>query len=113
MKATRRHQLVLVTVPNRKTGRQLARAALEARVVACASLVPSVESHYWWDGRLEVGRELQVWFKTRTDRVGRLWDLVRSLHPYEVPEFLVLPVRKGSARYLDWVDACLDSQSDR
>jgi periplasmic divalent cation tolerance protein len=105
MKTTARHVAVLVTVPDRKTGRGLAAAALAARQCACAQLVPGLESHYRWKGRLERSRELLVIFKTRRTLVAALRRTVAGLHPYEVPQFVVVPLAGGSADYLAWIDA--------
>lgn len=99
------HCVVWVTVPNAGVARGLARAALEARLVACANVVPQVESHYWWQGRIESSGELLVMFKTRRDRLPDLERLVLSRHPYDTPEFVVLPIEAGSERYLGWIDA--------
>jgi periplasmic divalent cation tolerance protein len=83
--------------------RQLARAALEARLVACASLVPGVESHYWWQGKIEQGREVLLIFKTTRRQLAGLEKLILGKHPYDTPEFLVLPLQAGAERYFDWV----------
>jgi periplasmic divalent cation tolerance protein len=95
--------VVLVTAPNLKTGRKLARAALTARLVACANLIPRIESHYWWQGRLEAGAEVLLVMKTTTARLPALEKLVVAQHPYDTPEFVVLPISRGNKRYLDWV----------
>ena len=105
MKLVRRYVIVLVTAPDRKTARLLARAALSSRFVACANLVPGVESHYWWQGKLERSNEVLVMFKTTRRNLARLERTVLSLHPYDTPEFVVLPISAGSRRYLDWLDA--------
>jgi len=99
------HHLVFVTVPDRKVGRTIARAVLEARVAACVSLVPGLESHYWWQGRIERGRELLLMMKTTRDRLAELETLVHALHPYDTPEFVVVRLDAGSRRYLDWIRA--------
>jgi periplasmic divalent cation tolerance protein len=100
-----RFAVVLVTTPDLKIARKLARAALRARLIACANLVPRIESHYWWAGKIEQGGEILVVMKTTTARLPALEKLVASLHPYDTPEFLVLPVKRGSRRYLDWIGA--------
>ncbi|MBX3745971.1 MAG: divalent-cation tolerance protein CutA [Verrucomicrobiae bacterium] len=107
MKETADHCVVWVTAPDAEVARGLARAALEARLVACANVVPQVESHYWWQGRIEISGELLVMFKTRRDRLAALERLVMERHPYDTPEFVVLPVGAGSERYLDWIDASM------
>ena len=105
MKATSRHVLVLVTAPNLKVARAVAKAALEARLVACANLVPRLESHYLWKGKLEKSAEVLVVMKTLKARVKALEQAVLSAHPYDTPEFVVLPLAGGNERYLAWIDA--------
>lgn len=105
MTATRRHCVVWVTVPDRATARRLARVVLEARAVACVNLIPGVESQYWWKGKLETSRELLLVMKTVTGRLKTLERLVKAAHPYETPEFVVTPLKAGSAPYLAWIDA--------
>ena len=104
MKATSRHQLVFVTAPDLKTARKLAKAALEARLIACANLVPRIESHYWWQGKLESSKEVLMVMKTTKARLAALEKLVVDIHPYDTPEFVVLPFTGGNARYLAWLD---------
>lgn len=108
MKAARSHVLVLVTAPELKTARVLAKAALTARLIACANLVPKIESHYWWRGKVERGAEVLMILKTTRRRLAALEKLILTKHPYDTPEFLVVPVESGTAKYLDWLTASLD-----
>ena len=105
MKAAGKYAVALVTAPDLKTARRLAKAALQARVIACANLVPRVESHYWWQGKLEHSSEVLLILKTTTARLARLEKLILAGHPYDTPEFIVLPLRSGNKRYLDWLKA--------
>jgi periplasmic divalent cation tolerance protein len=107
VKSAARFNLVLVTAPDLKSARSLARAALKARLIACANLVPRVESHYWWQAKIELGTEVLLVFKTRKSKLAALEKMVLAKHPYDTPEFLVLPVDAGNKRYLDWLNqAC-------
>ena len=83
MKPTRKFAVVLVTAPDLKTGRKLARAALAARLVACVNLIPGIESHYWWQGKIEAGAEVLLVMKTTTARLAALEELVVAKHPYD------------------------------
>jgi len=103
MKRTSNTALVLVTAPNLDTARALAKTALDARLVGCANLIPKIESHYWWQGKLESGVEALILFKTTKANLKALEKLVVANHPYDTPEFLVLPILAGNKRYLDWV----------
>ena len=102
MKSGRNYFIVLVTAPDLKTARGLARAALRARLAACVNLVPGIESHYWWQGNLERGNEVLMILKTTRGTLASLEKLILKLHPYDTAEFVVLPVNRGSARYLAW-----------
>ena len=109
MKSAADYVLALVTAPNARTARALAKAALEARWAACANIVAGMESHYWWRGRIERAAEQLIIFKTRRSHAAYLERLILSQHPYDTAEFLVLPLFAGSPRYLNWLDASLQS----
>ena len=104
MKSAEQFVLALVTAPDLKTARRLANAALRARLIACANLVSRVESHYWWEGKIENGKEVLMLLKTTTPRLAALEKLIIERHPYETAEFIVLPIAKGSPRYLAWLE---------
>ncbi|WP_425091243.1 divalent-cation tolerance protein CutA [Tropicimonas sp. S265A] len=75
---------VSVTCPDLTTARALARAALEARLAACANILPGVESHFWWDGALEQDTEVLLSFKTATAHRDALVDVINAAHPYDL-----------------------------
>lgn len=97
--------MVLVTAPDLKIARKLAQAALTAKLVACANLVPKIESHYWWQGKLESSAEVLIVFKTARANLAGLEKLIVAQHPYDTPEFIALPLAEGNVKYLDWLTA--------
>ena len=103
MKRAAAFRLVLVTAPDLKTARALAKAALTARLVACANLVPKIESHYWWQGKLESSAEVLIVFKTTRAKLVALEKLIVAKHPYDTPEFIALPLAEGNGKYLGWL----------
>jgi periplasmic divalent cation tolerance protein len=105
MKPATKYTLVLVTAPDLKTARALAKAALSARLIACANLVPKIESHYRWRGKIESASEVLLVLKTQKSKLAALEKLVLAKHPYDTPEFLALPVSAGSEKYLAWLTA--------
>jgi periplasmic divalent cation tolerance protein len=105
MKSASKFAVVLVTAPDLKTARRLARAALQARLIACANLIPRVESHYRWQGKLERGAEVLLVLKTTRARLAKLEQLLLATHPYDTPEFVVVRLDKGSEKYLAWLQA--------
>jgi len=103
MKRPSKYALVMVTAPDRRTARKLAGAAVRARAAACVNLVPGLESHYRWRGKLERSAEVLLLLKTTVDRLDALEKLIIALHPYDTPEFVVLPLIGGNSRYLAWL----------
>jgi periplasmic divalent cation tolerance protein len=103
MKDARQFAVVLVTAPSLKVARRLARGALRRRLIACANLVPRIESHYWWQGKLETGKEVILLMKTTKLRLTALEKFIADEHPYDTPEFLVLRIDAGARQYLDWL----------
>ncbi|MBM3888735.1 MAG: divalent-cation tolerance protein CutA [Verrucomicrobia bacterium] len=99
--------VVFVTAGSRREARKLAQALLERRLVACANIVPGVESHYWWQGKIDCSREWLLVMKTRRPRFGALRRAVKELHGYQVPEIIAVPLVAGDATYLRWMDASL------
>ena len=100
---TAEYVLVLTTLPADADGSAFGRGLVDERLAACVNLLAPMESVYRWEGRVERETERQVIIKTSRERLPALWDRVRELHPYEVPEFLVLTIADGNDAYLRWV----------
>ncbi len=103
MKPPEKIVLVLVTAPSTKAGRAIARAALENRLVACVNIIPRLESHYWWQGKIEFGNEVLLVLKTTIRKLAALERVVLANHPYETPEFVAVPIAKINKRYATWL----------
>ncbi|MFW6080226.1 MAG: divalent-cation tolerance protein CutA, partial [Gemmatimonadota bacterium] len=86
---------------------------VEERVVACGNILPALTSIYRWGGEVERDQEALVVLKTTTAAVPELLERVPALHPYDVPEVLVLPVDAGHAPYLGWVAGATRSDDGR
>lgn len=95
--------LALTTVPTDLDAASLAQDIVGSGLAACVNILPAIRSVYVWKGVPRVSDEQQLMIKTTTDQVDALWDLLRDRHPYEVPEFLVVPVIDGSEEYLNWI----------
>ena len=95
--------IVLTTVASGTDAVGLARTLVEERLAACVNILPPMTSVYRWQGRIEEEQEQQMLIKTTAERLPALEDRLRQLHPYDVPEFLVLRVAGGSDPYLNWV----------
>ncbi|MFN8092011.1 MAG: divalent-cation tolerance protein CutA [Vicinamibacteria bacterium] len=95
--------VALTTVGKAADAERVARALVERRLAACVNVVPGVVSTYRWKGEVERDDEHLLVVKTRADRVEALREALVTLHPYELPELVVLPVEAGHAPYLAWI----------
>ena len=97
-------RVALVTGPDSATLARICRSLVEERLIACANVVEGVASIYRWEGAVEEASEALAILKTTAGCLAALDSRFRELHPYDVPEFIVLPVDAGSEGYLRWVD---------
>ena len=81
----------------------VARVLVDERLAACVNVLPAMTSVYRWDGKVQQEAEEQVVIKTSIDRLADLESRLRQLHPYELPEFLVITADAGAEAYLKWV----------
>ncbi len=96
-------RVVLTTFPDEEIAARIARQLIEERHAACASILPGVRSLYRWEGEIEDAREVMVLLKTAT--ATALADRLKALHPYKVPEIIVLKPDAIHADYAQWVAA--------
>jgi len=96
--------VVFITVSSVAEARRIAEALLKQRKAACINIMPGVDSHYWWQGKLEAAEEVLLMVKTRASLVKELVELVRGIHSYQVPEVIALPIVGGNPDYLQWID---------
>lgn len=104
--------LVLTTWPADHDCTAAARTLVDERLAACVSVLDPMTSIYRWQGTIEEARERQVLLKTTAARVDALTARLTALHPYDVPEILVLPIGQGGERYLAWVEESVGPRAD-
>jgi periplasmic divalent cation tolerance protein len=98
--------LVLTTFPDEAGAHAFARSAVEKQLAACINILPSMQSIYRWDGKVQEAREHQLIIKTSDAQIAALTNLLKQSHPYELPELIVLDIAEGTPAYLQWlVDA--------
>jgi periplasmic divalent cation tolerance protein len=95
--------IVLSAVGAQPDAERIARALVEERVAACVNIVPGVVSVYRWKGVVEKEDELLLVIKTIGERVEQLKARLLQLHPYELPEVVVIPIGGGHGAYLEWI----------
>jgi periplasmic divalent cation tolerance protein len=111
MKRDRKYRVVLVTCATLEEARKIARDVVEKKLAACVNIVThAVESFYSWEGKLENSSEYLLMMKTVEERVEELQKHTLTLHSYDTPEFIVLPVVAGSEEYLRWLGDSVESK---
>ncbi|MCE5299421.1 MAG: divalent-cation tolerance protein CutA [Spirochaetia bacterium] len=98
-----KHVVVFVTVDKQKTADIIIKKVISSRLAACVNEIKGVRSTYWWKGKVEKAGEILLVMKTKTSLMDKLIKTVKSLHPYEVPEIIALPIVKGGADYMKWI----------
>jgi periplasmic divalent cation tolerance protein len=101
-------QIVLTTCGDREIAERIAHRLVEQRLAACVNILPGVQSVYRWQGAVQSEPEILLLIKTKGPLIHQVQSTIASLHPYEVPELLVLPISSGSDAYMAWMAASLE-----
>ncbi|MCS6817850.1 MAG: divalent-cation tolerance protein CutA [Blastocatellia bacterium] len=99
----------MITTSSREEAQRIAEALVHERLAACVTIVPEVESVYWWEGRIVRDREVLLLVKTMRAKWPRLMAVVKERHSYQVPEIIALPIVEGSEAYLEWLAQSLNA----
>lgn len=97
--------IIFCTVPDKEAADKIGKSLLQSRLAACVSSASEIQSLYWWDQNIESDKERLLIIKTRKDLYPELEKMIQTLHPYDVPEILAIPVVRGSASYLEWIES--------
>jgi len=95
--------IILTNLPDRASALKLAGQLVEQRLAACVNVLAECSSVYRWEGRIKSATEVPVLIKSRAQRYDEVEAAIRRLHPYELPEIVAVPVRRGLEEYLEWV----------
>ncbi|NXW70857.1 CUTA protein, partial [Hirundo rustica] len=109
------HSIAFVNCLNEQIARDIARdghaspapllrAIMDKRLAACVNILPKSSALYFWKGELEESTEILLLVKTRTSKIGELSNYVRSIHPFEIPDIVSLPIEQGNPLYLRWIE---------
>lgn len=98
------HIVIFVTCGSKLEAGCIARGLLKKRLAACVNIIDKVNSLFWWEGKVDRAKEFLLIIKSKKSRLSKIVKLVKSLHSYEVPEIVALPIIGGSKTYLKWLD---------
>ena len=95
--------VVYTTIDNMEDARRIAHTLVEEQLVACTSIIPKIESIYRWKGKIENGEEVVIIAKTTDANAKKTIQKIKALHPYELPDIVVMPIIGGLKDYLDYI----------
>ena len=99
--------IIFVTASTKKEARIIAAALVKKRFAACVNIIERIESLFYWQGKIDRAKEALLIIKSKKSKLKSIIKLVKSLHSYEVPEIIALPIIGGEQKYLNWIDDSL------
>lgn len=102
------YRLAITTCPDMEVADTIATDLVERHLAACVNILPGARSVYEWQGKVEKEQELVMLIKSRSDKLVALETRLLELHPYELPELIVVPLVGGLAPYLSWIETQLE-----
>jgi len=101
------HIVVLTTAKDTKEAKKIAKALVSDKLIACANITKDIHSFFWWQGKIDQAKEVLIIMKSKKQHLNKIIKKVKTLHSYDVPEVIALPVVGGHKGYLDWVTKSL------
>lgn len=95
--------LILTSFSQKEDARSFSKQLLELKLIACATIISECESMYHWNNTIEITNEVQVVFKTIPQNVDEIFAICKEIHPYELPEFIVIDSTQSSNEYTQWI----------
>lgn len=101
------HIVIFVTASNNKEARKIAKALIGNKLAACVNILDKIKSFFWWQGKINKADEALLIIKSRKEKLPKIIKTVKSIHSYDVPEIIALPIIDGERNYLRWLDDSL------
>jgi len=98
------HIVIFITCANKKEAGRIGTALVKNKLAACVNIVDKVESIFWWQGKIDRAREELLIIKSQKSKLTKIIKLVKSIHSYQVPEIIALPIIAGNKEYLKWIN---------
>lgn len=101
--------VIFITCSSEEEARKISLRLVEKKLAACANMIRGIDSVFRWQGKVDSAKEFLLIIKSREDKIDSIIKEVGSLHSYEVPEIIALPIVGGSKTYLEWIDESVTS----
>lgn len=104
LKSDTMYSMIYITARDLKEARRISQALLDKKLIACANIIPKIESGFWWKGRIEKCNESAIICKTKNKLVKEVIAEVKKNHSYDVPDIIEIPIKSGNRDFLRWID---------
>ena len=101
------HIVIFITASDKKEAKNIASQLVKNKLAACVNIVEKLESLFWWQGKVDQAKETLLIVKSKKEKLAKIIKVVKSLHSYEVPEIIALPIIGGYKPYLNWINDSL------
>ncbi|MFH1398273.1 MAG: divalent-cation tolerance protein CutA [Candidatus Omnitrophota bacterium] len=99
--------VIFITASSKNEAEHIAAELVKKRLAACVNLIDNITSVFWWEGKIDKASEVLLVVKSKKTKIPQVIKLVKSLHSYEVPEIIALPIIAGEKKYLNWINESL------
>lgn len=96
--------VIFITTGSKGEAERIAKVLLDQRKASCVSIIPKVDSWFFWEGKLERAFEVLLVAKTKTSLIDKVVKLTKEIHSYDIPEIIALPIISGNQDYLEWIE---------
>jgi len=96
--------VIFITAGSAEEAQRISKILLERKKAACVNIIDKVNSHFWWEGKLDSAQENLLIAKTKDSLLSDIINLVKEAHGYSVPEIIALPIVGGNQDYLEWIE---------
>ncbi|CAH2316677.1 homolog isoform X1 [Pelobates cultripes] len=105
------HSLAYVNCPNEQIAKDIGRGILEKRLAVSVNIMPKSSSLYIWKGEIEESTEILLVVRTKTDKISELCAYIGLVHPFEIPDFISIPIERGNPGYLKSIEEAVENKS--
>ncbi len=96
--------IILITAKDKSEADKIAKILIKNKLAACVNILTGIKSLFWWQGKIDQAKETLLIVKSKKEKFNRIVKLVKSVHSYEVPEIIAIPIVSGFKPYLNWID---------
>ena len=96
--------IIFITTASKSEAEKIAHGILKRKIAACVNIVDNVKSLFWWESKIDSAKEVLLMVKSKRSKLNKIIKFVKSVHSYDVPEIIALPIIGGFKPYLEWID---------